>query len=36
MKKRVAKKIIKNRDKLNYKAQQIAEAEKKLKKQKKS
>jgi len=36
MNKRVAKKIIKNKDKLNYKPQQIAEAEKKLKKQKTS
>ena len=31
MKKRIAKKILKNKDKLNYKTHQIARAEKKLK-----
>ena len=30
MKKRVAKKILKNKDKLNYSPQQIAKAEKKM------
>ena len=32
MKKRVAKKILKNKDSLNYSAQQIGKAEKKLEK----
>ena len=32
MKKRIAKKILKNKDKLNYSPRQIAEAEKKMSK----